>query len=283
MTVLVPTFDEFTAGAGGAPPAGGGAGGGGGFSSAIGDFNIGNSPIEGSGAPTPPIGSAQFNPPLSDLLIEVYERCGIEATQLETKHIVSARRTMNLTQSRWANRGINLWKMSLIATPMVQGQAIYAVDASIMDIFDVYRRITVGSDLVDTYMTPISPTDYAMIPVKLQQSPPTSYWFQKSPASGPMNINVWPVPDAAGPYTLLYWAFVRLSDAQIENGGVLDVRFNFYEAWCADVAAALSVKWAPSRTQGLTLLAKDIWQEAADADTEHAPMHLAPDLSAYFR
>lgn len=227
-------------------------------------------------------GTSTFQPPIADLIIEIAERCGMDPAALTTQHYLSARRSMNLTQSRWSNRGINLFKLSQVSTTLVQGTAAYDVTANVMDLFDVTRTITVGSEPVDTLLYPMSRSDYAGVPNKTTQGPPTAYWVNKAPASGVMSITLWPTPDGNGPYTLKYWAFLRLQDAVPESGGLLDVRWNAYEAWVAEVSAHFSVKFAPARTQVLAAIAKDAWQEFADADTERVPLYVAPDFSSYF-
>lgn len=227
-------------------------------------------------------GTSTFQPPIGDLMIEIAERCGLDPVALTPQQYLSMRRSMNLTQSRWSNRGINLFKMSQVSTALVQGTAAYNVTANVMDIFDCFRRSTVGGNPVDTMLYALSRTDYAGVPNKTTQGPPTSFWFDKAPASGVMSIALWPTPDGNGPYTLLYWAFLRLQDATPESGGLLDVRWPAYEAWVAEVSAHFSQKFAPARTQVLAAIAKDAWQEFADADTERTSLHVSPDMSAYY-
>lgn len=245
---------------------------------AIGSFVIGVSPIGGAGS----IGSATFNPPVADILIELFERCGVHS-QLTTEQIISGRRSLNLTASRWSNKGRNLWKSTLVSSALLQGLEAYAVPEETIDIFNAYRRVTVGGVNTDTFMSPISQAEYAMLPQKSQQGVPTAYYFAKMPASGSMVLYVWPTPDANGPYTLFYYAQFRMADTNIENSAVLDVRHPLYESFCADCAAHLAVKWAdPQRAVALNALAKEIWEEAKAADTEHVPLQVSPDLSAYF-
>lgn len=227
-------------------------------------------------------GTSTFQPPIADLMIDIAERIGLDPAALTTQHYLSFRRSMNLVQSRMSNRGVNLWSVDLISTTLVQGTAQYSVAATTVDILDVYRSITVGGEPVNTLMYPLSRNDFAGISNPTTQGPSTAYWFDRSPSSGVMHINLWPTPDGNGPYTMLYYATQRIQDATPESGGNVDMPFRFYYAWVAEVAADCSVKFAPARTQVLAAIAKDAWDEAAQEDTEKVPFYCAPDFSSYF-
>ena len=53
-------------------------------------------------------GTTTFAPSGADLVLEAFERLQIRAAEITADHMVSARRSMNLVQVRWANRGTNL-------------------------------------------------------------------------------------------------------------------------------------------------------------------------------
>lgn len=85
-------------------------------------------------------GVSTYDPPLADLGVDVFERCRLRSTAITTEHYQSLRRSMNLVQSRWANRGVNLWKVDLVTEYMPAGVSNYAVDQSVVNILDVYLR-----------------------------------------------------------------------------------------------------------------------------------------------
>ena len=85
-------------------------------------------------------GVSTYDPPLADLGVDAFERCGLRLPQLLTEHYQSLRRSMNLVQSRWSNRGVNLWKVGLTSVYMPQGVSNYPVDQSVVDVLDVYLR-----------------------------------------------------------------------------------------------------------------------------------------------
>lgn len=395
-------------------------------------------------------GTTSWTPALADILIECYERVGVRAGALAQEHYTSGRRSMNLVNSRWSNRGINLWKVALTSVLMPQGQIVYPVATNVLNVLDTYLRqyqvgapvnvtpmfsTTAGSDVVtieqpgqaaaagyyisigvpvsvggivllgfyqvlsvasgslysivaasaatatvvnggavpafttiagslgvsvaladhgylagqsftvqvptnvggivlqgpytiasiadadnftitapfaagsnatvsenggetsiaqqatiegftqsadytDLLLYPLSRNDYAAVPDKLQQGRPTSYWFDRTPPN--QSIYVWPAPDANGPYQLNYYTFNQIQDSVPESGQVGDMPQRFFEAYCADVAAHLAMKWAPPRMKDLAAYAMATWQEASDEDREKVSAYLTPDLSGYW-
>lgn len=92
-------------------------------------------PIQGNSS-----GTYGFNPSVADLLIESFERCGIRSSVLTPEHMYSARMSANLLLSSWANRGVNLWKVTLQSVPLVQGVATYSVPKNTIMMLDAYVR-----------------------------------------------------------------------------------------------------------------------------------------------
>ena len=397
-------------------------------------------------------GTYTYAPALSEILVEAFERCGMRTSELTQEHYLSGRRTMNLVQSAWSNRGINLWKVDLVKVLMPQGQISYPVDADVINVLDTYLRqfdlgmpvnvppkfsTVAGSDVVtitaptsspfaagfyisinvpvsvggivvggfyevqsvidgttytiqaasnatatvnqggvvpvfstvagsqnvtvtfpnhgylpgqsftaqipttvggvviggpyvvtsvpssdtfvigvpypagatatgaenggntaiaqqslmsqftqssdpyDLLLYPLSRNDYAAIPDKLGQGRPTSYWFDRT---NPGTINVWPVPDANGPYQLCYYVFRQMQDAMPANGQQGDMPQRFFEAYTAEVAAHLAMKWAPpERAIALKQYAQAAYAEAQAEDREKVSTYWVPEMSGYFR
>lgn len=100
---------------------------------------IASDSIPGGG---PASGTTAWSPPITDLVIDAFERCGLSATQLETKHLFSARRSSNFVCVRFANRGVNLWRVD--ATPtlitLTQGVSVYPLPSDTVTMLDTYRR-----------------------------------------------------------------------------------------------------------------------------------------------
>lgn len=132
---------------------------------------------------------------------------------------------------------------------------------------------------VDIVMYPLSRGDWMAIPDKKQQGRPTTYWIDRqiSPV-----FHIWPQPSADGPYELRYRASRQVQDADIVGGQTLNVPFRMLEAFTADLATALSIKWAPERHAMLKQEGEEQWTLASDEDREKISTFLVPDLSGYF-
>jgi hypothetical protein len=132
----------------------------------------------------------------------------------------------------------------------------------------------------DRVMTPISRTDYSAQPNKTSQAFPTTFWFDR--LINPQ-ITFWQVPDQNGPYVFHYYAMVRPQDAVMSNGTTLDIPFRFYDAFAADLAKRLAVKYAPERYALLKTESDESWGMAFGEDNENSPIWITPQLEGYYR
>ena len=137
------------------------------------------------------------------------------------------------------------------------------------------------ADPLDRTLTPVSSTDYDAFPDKIQQAPPTNYWFNRQ-ASIPQ-ISPWPVPDANGPYVFQGHRMRKIQDANILASETADLPDRFLDAYCADLTYRLAVKWKPALADARKLDRDEAWGEASRDDSERVPTYLRPDMSAYFR
>jgi hypothetical protein len=227
----------------------------------------------------------------ADLLLEAFERLQIRAAAITPDHVVSARRSMNLVQARWANRGTNLWKVDPTASPtsiaLSQGTQTYALGASVIMVLDAYiRTVDQSGTPTDRILTPMSRSDYAATPNKMLEAPPTVYVFDRQAAAP--TLTVWPVPDLSNIYTLRLYTVQQLQDANVLLAQSPDIPYRFSEALAADLAYALARKYPPNPASGvsvadLKLAAAEAWEEAAQEDRERVSLFMMPDLSGYFR
>jgi hypothetical protein len=257
---------------------------------AVAGFNVGTGAISFFGntvglvtqvAPTPVVTPtlAPFNPALAELSLDIWERVGVQAGALTTTHINSLRRSMNLVLARWANRGINLWRVGQVTVPLVAGVSTYALDTSVIDMLDTYVRTTFAGTNTDIIMTPMSRNTYAALPNKAQAGRPILYWFNRLITP---SVTVWPVPDTTA-YSMPFFAFTQIADMDIASGNLPNLPYRFLEAFTAAAAAHLAQKWAPAqRAMALDGYAKECWEEASDEDREHVTLTMGPDFSAYF-
>ena len=220
-------------------------------------------------------GSYSFNPETADIVVESFERIGKQADFLEAPGVLrSARRSMNLIQSDWSNRGPNLWKVGLYSIPLIQGTATYTLPSQTVMVLNVYLSQTGQSDRI---LAPISRSTYAALPSKTQQSSPTQYYLDRQTIP---TITFWASPDLSSTYTANLYLFSQQQDITASAQGV-DVPFRWWEALCSELALRLAVKFAPDRVAMLQPMAQEAYLHAANEDVERVPMNLTPNLRGY--
>ncbi len=194
--------------------------------------------------------------------------------------MISATRSLNLELQSWSNRGVNLWKVDLQSITLVQGQVTYSVPANTVDILDVYIETEYqAGQPIDRVILPISRTDYSMIPNKLQQAPPTVYWYDKIESP---TITVWTAPDGAGPYTLFYYRMYQVQDAAATMGQTPEITYLFQDALCAGLAARLAQKFAQPIFLAMKQEAKEAWMLAAEENREMVDIWISPQVWNYY-
>ena len=226
-------------------------------------------------------GTYTFNPSLGEITLNAFARCGVRRTAIMQEHMTDARFETNLMLASWANQGVNLWEVVLISVPLVQGQTTYTVPAKVVMILDaVIQQNTGTSSQFDRVIMPISRTEYSQTPNKLQQAPPTVFWFDRliNPT-----VTLWPVPDQTNYYTLNYYAVTQIQDAELTDAQTVDIPYRWLDALAAGLAARLAAIYAPDRMQMLEAKAQQAYTIAATQDTENVPLYIMPGLSGYFR
>ena len=77
-------------------------------------------------------GTATFNMDLTELVEEAFERAGSE---MRTGYdLRTARRSLNLMFTDWANRGINLWTVEQGSQVLTAGTGTYTLPADTVDL-----------------------------------------------------------------------------------------------------------------------------------------------------
>lgn len=233
--------------------------------------------------------SGTYNYSLSngEAVLAAYERVQIRAPELRQEHMLTARREINDLFVELSNRQVNLWKVQLNTISLVQGTPTYSIPSNVVMILDAYRSLNYGtSNQTDSYVTPMSRTEWASIANKSSQGPPTSYWFDRliSPT-----VTMWPEPDGNGPYTWAYYAVLQMQDANLPGGETPDLPYRWLGVLVAGLALRLARCYPPQGVDQLAFKAdrqKDYdqaWQWAAAQDTENVPFTIAPAIGAYYR
>jgi len=236
-----------------------------------------------------------FNPTLNDIVEEAFERNGLE---LRTGYdFRTARRSLNLLMTEWANRGINLWTIDTGTIPLIQGQYIYDLPNDTVDLLEQVIRTYPDSEAnqTDININRISVSTYSTIPNKLTQGRPIQVWInrrsgQTSDAVGATakvpQIYLWPTPDqgtvTAPFYYFVYYRLRRMVDAG--NGvNVEEIPFRFQECLICGLAYRLAMK-LPGGLERIQLLKAqydEAWEMAAGEDREKAPDRLVPRMITY--
>jgi hypothetical protein len=124
-------------------------------------------------------GLTSFNLDLTELVEEAFERAGGELRS--GYDLRTARRSLNIMLSDWANRGINMWTIEPGSINLVQGQNTYALPTDTVDLLEHVIRTgaNIASTQADLTITRISVSTYATIPNKIQQARPIQVWIQR--------------------------------------------------------------------------------------------------------
>lgn len=226
-------------------------------------------------------GTYAFNPSLGEITLYAYNLIGVRNTALLQEHMEAARMAANLMCANWSNRGVNLWAVDLITTPLVAGQTTYNVDSNTVMVLDAYMETTSGGGQpIDRIIMPISRTEYASYPNKEQEGFTTVFWFDRliSPT-----ITLWPVPDGQSAQNLKYYRVRQIQDAQISNATQVEIPYLWLDAFAYGLASRLAVIWAPDKTQILKPLADEAYTVAAEQNIEQAQQYISPQIMGYFR
>jgi hypothetical protein len=222
-------------------------------------------------------GTTAFNLDLNEIVEECFERCGAEVRS--GYDFRTARRSLNLLFTEWANRGLNLWTVEQGSVPLVAGTATYNLPTDTVDLIEHVIRTDAGStsNQADLSISRISVSTYSTIPNKLNTGRPIQVYINRAQTTP--TITVWPVPDSAETYTFVYWRLRRMQDAG--NGvNTQDIPFRMLPALVAGLAYYLSMKLpdGPNRMAALKMQYDEAWDLASTEDREKAPVRFVPRM-----
>lgn len=220
-------------------------------------------------------GTYNYNPALGSLVANAFARIGVRRTEILAEHMDNSYLELNNMQSSWSGDGITWWSVTLITQPLTQGVGTYTVPLNVISVLDVY--INNGSS--NRLIFPFSRTDFASLAEPNEQGFPTVFWWNRVI---PATLTLWPVPDNNATYTMSYYVYQQMQDANIRQGGQAQIPYWFIDALVADLAYRLSRIYAPA----LEAVRKQDKIEAyaiANKQVEDAPLFVTPGLSGYFR
>ena len=219
-------------------------------------------------------GTAIFNPDVSELIEEAFERIGGES--ITGYDVRTARRSLNLLGLEWANRQINLWTISTDSVPLLANTATYTLPADTIDLLDVVIRTSNSGVNSDLAIGRLSLGDYSSIPTKGSTGRPVQFYVNRQSAAP--TITLWPVPPNAS-YTLVYWRMRRIQDAGVDGGNTMDVSARAIPALVSGLAYYLAMKRAPERLQETKLIYDEQFTLMAEEDRERTTFRVTPKFT----
>lgn len=221
-------------------------------------------------------GSTSFNLDLTQIVEEAYERVGVEMRS--GYDLRTARRSLNLLFADWANRGLNMWTFDQGTIPLAYAQSTYNLPTDTVDLLETLIRTGAGNSQLDLQIERMSVVMYADIPNKNLLGRPSRMLVNRLESTP--TVTVWPAPDAAQSYTLVYWRVRRIQDAGT-GVNTMDIPFRFIPAMVAGLAYYLSLKvpGGLERLPVLKALYDEAWQMAADEDRDKASVRFIPKVN----
>ena len=220
-------------------------------------------------------GTSDFNLEFDDIIVEAYERCGIDVR--DGYDMKTALRSVNLMFAEWANRGLNLWTIEQREQVLTAGVYQYALPLDTVDALSAVIRTNAGtSTQQDITVDRIGYAEYLHVPNKNTQSRPAQWFLQRTTTP---QLFLYPSPDATQTYTFRYYAVRRIQDAGTFTN-TADVVFRFLPCMVAGLAYYLSVKKAPDRVGLLKGMYDEEFQRAANEDRENSGYFAVPMYQA---
>ena len=216
-------------------------------------------------------GTVGFRPDVEEIITEAFERCGLDPQIQTGDRAVSARRSLNLLFSEWANRGINYWAVEQQTLTLVNGTASYALPVGTIDLIDAVVRDSSQTDTSDQIINRVSIADYNQLPNKTSPGKPSQYMLDKqyTPVA-----YFWQVPDR-DTYSMVYWAIRQLEDVTASNQDA-DIPYRWNECICAGLASKISLKYANEKFQILNEMYERAFAFAAASDNDGVSLRIRP-------
>lgn len=230
-------------------------------------------------------GTYSFAPAAGDLVLGAYSMVQVRRWELTQQHLEDAYMQSNLQMVDFSNRNPNTWASEIQPITLVQGVPTYNLaDRTIAVAICYIDQTNSAGTTLSRVVGPLSGNDYAAMPVKLQQGPPTSFYFNLLTPTP--TISFWPVPDANGPYTAEVRTFRQMQDVVLPGGVTIDSPFRFLDAFITGLAARLAILYPPkdpNLRKDLEAMYESKFNLAAQRDQESTNMYIRPQFDGYYR
>ena len=226
-------------------------------------------------------GLYNFNPAAANLTLVAFGRIGIRRGEILTQHMADADNEANLLQVEMSNKNPNMWRSELYTQALTAGTATYTLPARLIAMQAAYITTNSGGTSTDRIIWPLSAFEYAALPNKTTQAPPTTYWYNRQITP---TITLWQVPDSAATYTLNLRICSQIQDASQASGTTLDMPFRFLDVYVAGLAHRLARIYAPDKEIARKQDYMDAWVNAASQDTDdQVSLYVVPATQSYWR
>ena len=215
--------------------------------------------------------STDFELDVAEYIEEAYERCGLQSrTGYDLR---TAKRSLNLMLSEWANRGLNQWTIEQRTQTVTANDTEYDLGTDVIDILSAAVR----RSSVDYSLSRISRDSYLAIANKTTTGRPTQFFLDRHITP---NLKIWPAPENSTD-VIYYDALTRIKGADTAVN-TLEVPFRFYPCLTAGLAYYLAVKKVPERVQMLKVIYEEEFERAMGEDRDRSSFTVTPQY-AYFR
>lgn len=230
-------------------------------------------------------GTYAFAPSAGDLILSAFGMIQLRRWELTVQHLEDAYMQANLLMVDFSNRNPNRWAIETQSVTLQEGVPTYNLADRTVGVAIAYIEKTANGTTTSRVIGPFSAADYAAVPVKAQEAPPTAFFF--SLLTPTPTVTLWPVPDADATYTLKLQTFRQMQDVVLAGGVGVDTPYRFLDAFATGLAARLAVVYPeklkdPNKARDLQAAYESRFILAAQQDQERTPMYIRPTFAGYF-
>lgn len=183
-----------------------------------------------------------WEPTVACLIDEAAERAGISPSSLSSRHLVSARNSLNFAFRELETRGLReFFAKEQETTTVSSGTGYIALPSGTIEVLDVWY--TPEDDDNDSPLTRITRQDYNNIPNKDASNDPTNFYIDFDALNQPV-MRFWPVPDAE---ITLYYDRLRYIQDVTTLSGTVDLPRLWYDTLAYSLARRLAEKFNEQR------------------------------------
>lgn len=220
-------------------------------------------------------GTATWNPDYGDIVEQAFRRASGRHSMMSGHDVRDARFSLNELLSEWGNRGLNLWTLEEGTQVLTASDGSYTLPADTIDLIEAHLRYGTGTSQTDITLNRISISQYARISNKNVTGAPTQFVVLRQV---PPVVNLWPLPDSAMTYTLVYWRLRRIQDAGDNVSYTLDMPNRFLPALIAGLAHKIAMNNVEfvDRVPYLETYYEKQWNLAAGEDRDRTEYQIVP-------